>query len=328
MKLLQRYDRLGEFLCAPESGTTLACMRIAMALIVVHTMLGHVWTGTADFIWAPLGSGGYRILAENKWLSALGGGQLPTMRALLAVCVCSASALALGWGGRVPALLCVISYRTLVWSNPDVTTGADRLLVNGLWLLFLTPSTTTWSIDCRLREGRWTSARQVGAWGRYLFILQLVILYTLAGWQKLGTVWLPMGQWSALHWALMNPGRQKMQMAWATDFFILTQVGTASVWLWETSTPIIVFIKWLRRVHDKPGRFERLRALSRWIDLRLIWLIPATFMHVGIYVFLEVGNFSWIAMCYWFSLFRPAELEHFFGRWFALALFRKGGRAV
>ena len=64
--------------------------------------------------------------------------------------------------------------------------GDDRLLTNALWLLVLSRSTATLSLDCRLRTGQWVSSVLVPAWPRYLALYQLVLVYGTTGLQKLG----------------------------------------------------------------------------------------------------------------------------------------------
>src|SRR5262249_45989543 len=150
----------------------------------------------------------------------------------------SGALLALGLGGRVTALVVAQSYLAVSQLNPLCCAGDDRLLSNALWLLVLSRSTVTLSLDCRLRTGRWVSDEPVPAWPRYLAIVQLVLVYGATGLQKMGIDWLPGGGFAALYYILQEPAWVRWDMSWLAWVFPLTQIATAVAWFFEVSAPL------------------------------------------------------------------------------------------
>src|SRR6185369_9225513 len=92
--------------------------------------------------------------------------------------VAGASLSLIGLGGRWPLLATLQAYLGMSSLNPTASGGFDNLLTIALWLLFLSGSTATLSLDARLQGGTWVSERSVAAWPRYLLILQLIVMYT------------------------------------------------------------------------------------------------------------------------------------------------------
>ena len=64
---------------------------------------------------------------------------------------------------------------------------------------------------------------------RRLMILQLVAMYFLAGVQKTGIHWYPMGHFAALYFILQDPAIAKHDFRWLAHppWFQLTQLGSA-----------------------------------------------------------------------------------------------------
>ncbi len=290
-----------------EPGTALALFRIACGLTVLVAVGSPVVTGIAGDVWLDRADGGYRTLAEPPWLFKLLGGVTPaTLWPVLGVLLASALALAVGLGGRVTAFLTLQLYLAVVHINWH-TGGCDDLLIgNALWLVVLARSTATLSLDCRLRTGRWTSDTPVYAWPRYLAIFQIVVVYWTTGLQKVSIHWNPAGGFAALYYILQEPSWQRRDMSWLAWVYPLTQVATALTWIWELSAPLLLLALWYRRTRNRPGR---LRAVFNWIDFRRLFVAVGLLMHLGVFVLIGLGPFTWITLTFYTCLFRPEEWQ-------------------
>jgi hypothetical protein len=186
------------FLDRREPGTTLALWRIACGLCLVGTIAAVVLAGAVPLLWLPPADGGYTQPA-TPWLFRQIGGVTPaTVKGMVALTLVAGVLTAVGLGGRIAVLAALQGFLALMGLNSDATGGHDSVISNGLWLLVLSRSTETLSLDCRLRTGRWTSERPVPAWPRYLAIFQLVLIYWSTGLHKMSAAWTPGGGLGAL----------------------------------------------------------------------------------------------------------------------------------
>lgn len=292
------------FLDRQEPGTTLALWRIACGLCLVGTIAAVVLAGAVPLLWLPPADGGYTQPA-TPWLFRQIGGVTPaTVKGMVALTLIAGVLTAVGLGGRIAVLAALQGFLALMGLNSDATGGHDSVISNGLWLLVLSRSTETLSLDCRLRTGRWTSERPVPAWPRYLAIFQLVLIYWSTGLHKMSAAWTPAGGFSALYYILQQPTWQRWDMSWLAWLYPLTQLGTALTWVWEITAPLLLLALWYRATPQRPGLFRR---LFNRINFRRLFVLMGVAVHVGIFVCLEVGPFSWIMLAFYICLYRPEE---------------------
>ncbi|HZO15605.1 MAG TPA: HTTM domain-containing protein [Polyangiaceae bacterium] len=300
-----------ELTSARERATTLACFRIAVALVIAGSLISVASAGLVEVLWIDAAHGGMRPLPPGFWpLQLLGGSTPRAVWTLFGVALGSSTLMALGLGGRWPVLVALYAYRAVSTAGAG-SGGYDAVIFNAAWLLFLSESTATLSLDCRLRNGAWTSERLVPAWPRYLVIFQLVVIYTFTGFQKTSASWNPADGYSALYWFLQDPNWIRFDSSWTVTFYPLTQLMTAIVFHFETSAPLLLLVYYYRSTRDRPGR---LRAIFNRFDLRIPFTVVGLGMHIGILVLMNMGPFSWISMAYYLCLWRPEEIE----RWLRL----------
>jgi hypothetical protein len=298
------WTRWVAFLDRREPGTSLALFRIACGLILVGAVGTVVAHGLVPVIWLNPEDGGYRTV-EVPWQFRLAGGVNPgTVWPAVALTLTSGLLLAAGLGGRLTALLALQSYLALSRINEQNGGSDDLLFANALWLVVLSRSTATLSLDCRLRTGRWTSAEPVPAWPRYLVIYQMVLTYWTTGVQKVSVYWTPAGGYSALYHILQQPSWQRWDMSWLAWVYPLTQAGTALSWVWEVTAPLLLLALWYRHTRERPGR---LRALFNRFDYRLLFVAVGVPLHLLVFALLDVEPFTWVALSYYLCLFRPDE---------------------
>jgi hypothetical protein len=291
---------------ATERGTSIALFRIAMGLCVVWTVGSVVASGVVDPLWLDRAHGGIRHLRPTGVLAWLGGATPTVVHSVTAASLVLGAALVVGLGGRLTALLAVVLVGPLTGLNGDAGGSYDLLLRNGLWLLVLAPTTTTLSLDCRMRTGRWTSDEPVGVWARGLIAFQLVLMYTSTGLQKVSAYWTPGGDFSALYYILQQPSWHRFDMSWAAYVFPLTQLATAITWLWEVGNPLLLLAVWA--AHD-PSRPGRLRAWTNRLHVRAVFVGLGLVMHTSLLVLMDVGPFGPLSLAFYAALYRPDEWE-------------------
>lgn len=294
-----------ELLSHREPATSLAWFRIAVALVILYSLLSMIAAGLVEVMWVDAAHGGLQTLSTRHWLVQLLGGRTPaTAWTLVGSGLGLACLLAVGLGGRLTALVTLQVYYALTSAQGTLTGGYDTLLTNALWLLVLSESTATLSLDCLRRSGRLRSDRPVPAWPRYLVILQLVVVYTTTGLHKLSPVWTPGGDCSALYWVFQEPTWRRFDMTWTASAWAypLTQLATAITWWWEVLAPLLLVVYWARHTAARGGRVRR--VLNRY-DLRKPWAATGVALHLGILVLLNVGPFSLVSLAYYLCLVPP-----------------------
>ena len=300
-------------LSTKEPGFVLAAFRISTAICVLGiyaTMLLPV--DLVDVLWIDKKYGGLRTLSDAGWLvTALGGARPNIVHPLFGIGVLAATLMLVGLGGRATAFVTLQVFGALTGINGNASGSYDDLLANGLWLVVLSDSTSTASVDCRLRTGRWTSGASVSSWPRYLIIFQLVLCYWTTGLQKVSAYWTPGGGFGALYYILQEPDWQRFDMHWAAYVYPLTQVGTAVSWFWEVTSPLWLLAFWYRATRARPGR---LRAWFNAHDVRSLYAVVGVIFHGILLVLMNVGPFSPVTLAYYLCLYHPDEYRWFIGR--------------
>lgn len=290
-----------------EPGTSLALFRIVTGAGLLYSIGSVVAADLVELLWIDHAHGGYRRLPGNWLVAALGGATPEVIWTLVGLGFGAGVLLTLGVLARPSALVAGQAMLALTTLNTHARSGYDPLLVNSLWLLVLADSTATLSLRCRLREGRWTSDALVAAWPRMLVIVQLVVLYTSTGLNKISIHWTPAGELSALYYILQQPSWQRWDMTWLASVYPLTQVATVVTWLWELTWPIVPLALWSARGTSPRGR---LRTWLGRIPVRAIYVAIGLGMHLTVTVLMVIGPFSWITLAYYPCLYRPHELHH------------------
>jgi hypothetical protein len=283
------------FLAEREPGTALALLRISIGVCVVWLVGSIAASGLVPVVWLNPPDGGWRNVPAPWLFSWLGGVNPATVWMLTGVAIGSGTFMIIGLGGRTPAFLALQSVMAL--THLDRPGFDDLLLCNLLWLLVLSRSTATLSLDCKLWTGSWRSSELVPAWPRRLVIVQLVVLYCAAGLQKASVYWTPADGYSALYYILQSPRWARADKPWLADVYPLTQFATALTWFWEVSAPLLLLVMWYRRTADRPGG---LRRLFNRLPLRGAFVAVGLAVHLGIFAIMDLGPFSFIILsCYW-----------------------------
>jgi hypothetical protein len=290
-----------------ERATTLAVFRMLVSAIVITSLLSAAFAGVVEVTWVDASHGGMLVLGSGNWLVALLGGPTPrVVWALFGVALAGAASSLIGFGGRSLLLVTLQAFIGLRSLNSSASGGYDSMITIALWLLFLSECNASLSVDAWRQHGRLFSERLVPAWPRYVLILQLIVIYTATGLQKVSLSWTPMGGYTALYYVLHDPTwlRFDAETRWVP--VPLLRLGTAISWHWEQLTMLLLPVFYFRATPGRPGK---LRALfNRW-DLRLPWAAVGVALHLGILTLIDVGPFSFISLAYYVNLFAPDEVE-------------------
>lgn len=287
-----------------EGGESLALFRIAMGACVLLTVSTLVNQKLVSVVWLDAAHGGYRATVNGNWLIRLLGGVTPgVVWSLVGVTFVAGAALVIGVWGRLAALVagqCVIALTRL---NYEASGSYDLMLTNALWLLVLSQSTATLSLSCRIKRGAWSSDADVPAWPRYLIVLQLVAVYASTALQKMSVHWMPLGDLSALYYIMQQPSWQRFNMDWAGNVYPLTQMATLVTWVWELTAPLLFAAMYFRATRDRSGRLRSLFNRVRFIEL---FVAIGVVMHLGTWVLMDVGIFTWVALAYYPCIIEPS----------------------
>ncbi len=180
------------------------------------------------------------------------------------------------------------------------------LLRNVMLLLLLSGSHRTLSVDARLRTGSWHgSGELVPAWPRRLVVLQLVVMYFMAGIQKTAIAWTPLGGYTALYIILQDPHIARFDPAWLDWASPLLRMGTAVTHIFEWTAPLVLVGFHLSATQERGGR---LRSFVRRFKPHKAWIAIGVLLHLGIALTMNLGIFPWAMLaCYW-AWFRPDDL--------------------
>jgi hypothetical protein len=197
-----------------------------------------------------------------------------------------ALALALGWHTRVMCLLAFLLVSTFSWRDPLILDGSDLVFrFVPLWLAF-TSAGDRWSLDARRRS----EGHAVRGWALPIRILELQIgwIYLATGLEKLGGIDWMAG--TAAYYALQL--EHTFARPWAPA--VAVDPALSHLISWYTLAVELAFLPLVMI----PARLTRVIAV-----------VAAAAMHVGILLLMNVGNFPlvMIATC---VLFVPAEWIH------------------
>ncbi len=307
------WSRWLAWLARAEPGTSLALFRIACGLCVIATVGTVVAHDLVQVIWLGSDHGGIRKLARSTWLvEQLGGATPQVVWPLVWGSVAGGLLLTLGVGGRLATFVTLQLFLGVSDINGQAGGSYDELLANGLWLLVLAGGDQTLSWRCRRRTGSWHDPTPVPAWPRTLVLYQLVLVYSSTGLQKLSAHWTPVGGFSALYYILQQPSWHRADMSWLAHVYPLTQLATAGTWLFELAAPLVLLALYFRRTADRPGRLRAGFNRLRWRDAFVAIGVP---MHLGVFLLMDVGPFTWVTLAFYVCLFSPQEWERAWRRW-------------
>lgn len=298
------WGRWVALLSRTEPPLALALFRISVGLTALLTVLSPVIAGVVELIWMDPEHGGYRKLTDPFLVEWLGGSSPGMVWGLVVLAAVASALLAVGLGGRFTAMVALWTVMAVTDINSQAGGSYDALLTCALFLLMLADGSRTLSLDCRIRTGRWTCDTPISSWPRWLAVFQIVLAYWSTGAQKVSAFWTPAGGFSALWYILQQPSWHRIDMQWLAPLYPVTQVMTASTWIWELTAPLLLLAFWYRHTRERPGR---LRGFMNRVDWRLWFALFGVGLHLGVFAMMNVGPFTWVTLCYYLCFFHTDE---------------------
>ncbi len=290
-----------------ESPRVLAAVRVLLGLVLLTDYLEIARLGLVDALFCPPDQGGIpdvarRTPAASLWpaLQAVLPDGVPAGRVIWAVLLVCSGLIALGAATPLAMVTFVLVSAQHGWAAPLADRGIDTLIRNVLVILAFSGSHRAWSVDAALGAGR----DRVASWPRHLIILQVCLMYFMAGVLKTAVSWSIVGGYSALYLVLQDPTIARHDFSWLDRLYPATQVATAATVSFEWTAALVPLAYWFR---DTRGRRGWLRAQSnrfRWV---LVWAIVGVALHVGIAATMALGIFPWAMLALYPCFLHPDE---------------------
>lgn len=193
--------------------------------------------------------------------------------------------LLVGYRSRLFAFLSWIYLLSLHGRNPLLLNAGDALLRMLLLWSSLLPIGARWSADARL--GRPAPADPYLSFGTVVMVLQVVTIYWVTAYWKIGDVWWGTGNaiQRALEFDLFATGRVDFLKSYPELLRLLTRLTLLFEWI----APAVALFPWR----------------NGWIRCGVVFTFIA--FHAGLAWALELGLFSYVCMAAWLP-FLPREL--------------------
>ena len=219
-----------------------------------------------------------------RWSLHLLSGSYAFQAAMLALSTLFALMLLVGYRTRLATLATWLLLTSLHAATPLVTSGGGTLMrIMLLWSIFL-PLGCVWSIDARRQAGVIASSRPVVSIASLAVVVQIAMLYIVAGVLKLNESWL---QGDALQNALGWEMFRRPLGVWLFGYPGLLRLLNYGTLLLEILGPLLLFIPWRTGI------------------CRLISIAAFIGFHVTVELCMDVGNFSYAGIAVWTILLPP-----------------------
>ncbi len=299
------------FWSATEHPRSLGVVRLLFGLVIFWDFM-EIWR--LDLVVPLFGAAEIGGLSDAlsrsdpPWFYDVFPGTEASARGLHAVITLSALSFACGLFTRTSAVVLLLAWAQFSHILPASDRGIDPLCRVVLWHFCFAPAGATLSLDVLMSTGRFVDDRAVVAWPRRLILLQLVAMYFLAGVQKTGIHWYPMGHFAALYFILQDPAIARWDFTFVEHqpWFFLSQVGSASTILWQDSYPLVFLWLYYKATPDRPGR---LRAFANRWRLDWIWIGAGAVFHLMLAASMELGIFPFAMLALYPAWIDPGQGE-------------------
>jgi hypothetical protein len=161
-------------------------------------------------------------------------------------------------------------------TNHYLENAGDTIRLILLLYVMLSPAGAAWSVDAWFSKR--TAPVYVHPWPLRLIFVQMIFIYFMNGLYKLfGDEWM---EGRSLYFVLGDLALARFSVASVPIPFVLTQLMTWSVLVWEVTFPFLLIFKWTR----------------------IPALIMGVLFHLGIFATMELGPFVPYALCMYLPL--------------------------
>lgn len=302
-ELAHHPSRFAKFWHEPVRAERLAIVRILFALAIFTDQVFQYAPNLVFFFGSEGGApaGLNEAYAAWRWQWAIllfHTDDMTVVTSVFAVWTAAAFLMLLGWHTRLMTFLVWLGALCFLARNPNLKNGGDDTMQLAVFLLLISPCAVALSLDRRRRLKRQgidphkAPADVIAPWPVRLFQLQLCVIYFTTGIAKLaGHTW-----WdgTSVHYVLNDVTMSRWPYAqFPIPFWITAPLTYMSVWF-ETLFPLLVL-------------WPRTRKWTLWFGV---------LFHLGIYLMIEVGWFSfytiamygvWIPDSWWQRYFGPGR---------------------
>jgi hypothetical protein len=245
----------------------------------------------------------YMMRAPRWWWSVLRGVEdQAVLKAALFIWIGATVFVLIGLWTRFSVAVVWLLSTSFGTINPYIENAGDQVRGIILFYLLLTPCGAVWSLDRLRQRSQQTCPILIHPWALRLLFVQMTLIYFFNGLYKLDGV-----DWSAgtsLYYVLGDLTLARWSYAQLPVPFVLTQVLSWIVLVWEVSFPLWMLLPWLAVSLIQPWLPVGLGVgLVRFLrGLRLAALILGVLFHLGILLTMEIGLFAPYMLCLYLPL--------------------------
>lgn len=256
-----------------------ALLRIALGLMGLVSLAGLTPVG---MFW-PL-DGITPVAADGSgaraWLAAHGYGTIAGW-ALFVGLVLAFAAMTAGFLSDAAVLACFIGLILQDHWNHNPLSSAHQVMIVTVFCLVWAQTGRVWSVDAWLRSHAHEALPEQPAWPLWVMRVQVAVVYGSTGLYKLAyPVW---RDGSGVHWAINLNAFHRLPWTVPADAALLVALASWGTLVFELAFPFVVLF----------------RTLRPWV------LAAGVALHLGLWITLELGPFSWIMLATYLAFLDP-----------------------
>ena len=277
----------------PVRAERLAILRIGVAAVLLLDILANYLPHLAD-LFGPNSLGDPQVFWQDQpvtFWSVLGWVESPAvLRAAAIAWVAAAVLLLLGLCSRTSAAAAWALSQSFLALNPYAHNAGDTVRTIILLYLMVSPCGAAWSLDRWRRRNGQPGPVFVYPWPLCLLLVQMAVIYFNNGVHKLiGPQW---RAGTSLYYVLGDLTLTRWSYGELPLPFVLTQLSTWGVLVWELAFPLLVLLP----------------------STRTVTLVLGVLLHVGIGLSMELGAFALYMLCLYLPFIPREVLFHLFSR--------------
>jgi len=260
-----------------------AVLRVAFGVLGLLNLLGTTPPGmfwdASGLVPLPGGGAGLRAWAVD------GGLGTPIGWAFFFTCVAAFTAMTLGVRARLSVVAAFLASLLQTRWNPLPLSLAHQVLVATLFTVMWAETGEVLAVGRRPRQ-----LESCPVWPLRLLQIQVSLIYLNSGlWKLLGSAW---RDGTAVYYALANDVFQRFPGGVPPGIFWMSAAATYLTLAWEIAFPVLVI----------------------WRPTRRLALGLGVLLHLGTWVTMEIGAFSWMMLATYVAFLDPVRVAAFVTR--------------
>ncbi len=266
---------------------SLALFRIFIALVILADL--YVRSTQMELFYTENGLLPLKYVFYDTFSIHTLSGELEFQQYLFWIAAFFAVALLLGIKTTFVLLISWFLMVSLHLRNPQVLNAGDRLLRLVIFISIFLPLGKRLSIDYMINSSYKKASNQYASIWTFIYHLQLSLLYIIAGFSKFNMTWL---SGSGIYYALKIHTYAKSSAVLFLKFPLLAKV-------FNYFTLVLECFGWLLLMVRKNRSVYRLLVAGIFISF-----------HFGLFLFMELGMFPWVAIVAWIPILPSAFWDY------------------